>query len=68
MIRRYVRPRCNGDEQMVIKVELEPKEEFVFIGEQGNAYDLFYILIKQDNEIIWSPIAKKFLLLIKYIN
>lgn len=35
-------PRCNGDGQIILKVKLEPKEEFVFIGEQGNAYDLFY--------------------------
>jgi len=27
--------------QMVGKVKLEPKEEIVFIEEQGNAYSLF---------------------------
>lgn len=35
-------PRYNGDGQIIIKIKLEPKEEFVFIGEQGNTYNLLF--------------------------
>ena len=41
-------PGFNESEHIISKVKLEPKEEFVLIKEQSNAYSLLWIFNKYD--------------------